>query len=120
MLNTGINNHVHFDVALITGFFLLSLFYVVDEGNVDVLFSTKDLGFSDAFIQRIRISPDQRYMAISLKSENSEEATCVIMKLDHSPVIEKVIQSVFSFGKLFINVLWIIPAFNTTFLLVYK
>ncbi|KAM9609277.1 prolyl endopeptidase-like isoform 3-T3 [Morphnus guianensis] len=68
-----------------------------DEGNVDVLFSIKDLGFSDAFIQRIRISPDQRYMAISLKSENSEEATCVIMKLDHSPVMEKVIPSVFSF-----------------------
>ncbi|XP_030354997.1 prolyl endopeptidase-like isoform X5 [Strigops habroptila] len=69
----------------------------VDEENGDILFSTEDLGFSDAFIQRIRISPNQRYMAISLKSENSEEATCVIMKLDHFPVVEKVIPSVFSF-----------------------
>ncbi|NXO51541.1 PPCEL protein, partial [Aramus guarauna] len=68
-----------------------------DEGNVDILFSTEDLGFSDAFIQRIRISPDQRYMAISLKSENSEEATCVIMKLGHFPIMEKVIPSVFNF-----------------------
>ncbi|XP_009979929.1 PREDICTED: prolyl endopeptidase-like [Tauraco erythrolophus] len=68
-----------------------------DEGNVDILFSTEDLGFSDAFIQRIRISPDQRYMAINLKSENSEEATCVIMKLGHFPVVEKVIPNVFSF-----------------------
>ncbi|XP_056213050.1 prolyl endopeptidase-like isoform X6 [Falco biarmicus] len=68
-----------------------------DEGNVDILFSTKDLGFSDAFIQRIRISPDQRYMAISLKSENSEEATCVVMKLGHFPIMEEVIPSVFSF-----------------------
>uniref|UniRef100_A0A672UM94 Prolyl endopeptidase n=1 Tax=Strigops habroptila TaxID=2489341 RepID=A0A672UM94_STRHB len=68
-----------------------------DEENGDILFSTEDLGFSDAFIQRIRISPNQRYMAISLKSENSEEATCVIMKLDHFPVVEKVIPSVFSF-----------------------
>ncbi|XP_071433395.1 prolyl endopeptidase-like isoform X3 [Pithys albifrons albifrons] len=68
-----------------------------DEGNADILFSTNDLGFSDVFIQRIRISPDQRYMAISLKSENSEEATCVIMKLGHFPVVEKVIPSVFSF-----------------------
>ncbi|XP_040984221.1 prolyl endopeptidase-like isoform X9 [Aquila chrysaetos chrysaetos] len=79
------------------GYIFLSKADDVDEGNVDVLFSTKDLGFSDAFIQRIRISPDQRYMAISFKSENSEEATCVIMKLDHSPVVEEVIPSVFSF-----------------------
>ncbi|NXU58471.1 PPCEL protein, partial [Turnix velox] len=68
-----------------------------DEGNVEILFSTEDFGFSDAFIQRIRISPDQRYMAISLKSENSEEATCIIMKLGHFPAVEKVIPSVFSF-----------------------
>ncbi|NXN23230.1 PPCEL protein, partial [Nycticryphes semicollaris] len=68
-----------------------------DEQNADILFSTEDLGFSDAFIQRIRISPDQQHMAISLKSENSEEATCVIMKLGHFPVVEKVIPSVFSF-----------------------
>ncbi|KAM9273000.1 prolyl endopeptidase-like isoform 2-T2 [Cariama cristata] len=68
-----------------------------DEGGVDILFSTEDLGFSDAFIQRIRISPDQRYMAIGLKTENSEEATCIIMKLGHFPVMEKVIASVFSF-----------------------
>lgn len=98
----------------------LFFFYVADEGNVDILFSTEDLGFSDAFIQRIRISPDQRYMAISLKSENSEEATCIIVKLGHFPVVEKVIPNVFSFGKLFINILLITPAFNTTILLVYK
>lgn len=99
---------------------LFFFFFLVDEGNADILFSAEDLGFSDAFIQRIRISPDQRHMAISLKSENSEEATCVIMKLGHFPVVEKVIPSVFSFGKLFINILWITPAFNTTFLLVCK
>lgn len=75
---------------------------------------------SDAFIRQIRISPDQRYMAISLKSENSEETTCVIMKLGQFPVVEKVIPNVFSFGKLFTNILWITPAFNTMFLLVYK
>ncbi|XP_026701481.1 prolyl endopeptidase-like isoform X7 [Athene cunicularia] len=79
------------------GCIFLSKAHDVDEGNIDILFSTEDLGFSDAFIQRIRISPDQRYMAIGLKSENSEEAICVIMKLGHFPVMEKVIPSVFSF-----------------------
>ncbi|XP_066849893.1 prolyl endopeptidase-like isoform X8 [Anser cygnoides] len=69
----------------------------VDEGKVHILFSAEDLGFYDAFIQRIRISPDQRYMATSLKSENSEEATCVVMKLGDFPVVEKVIPNVFSF-----------------------
>ncbi|NXO34963.1 PPCEL protein, partial [Locustella ochotensis] len=67
------------------------------EESAEILFSVEDLGFSDAFIQRIRISPDQRYMAISLKNENSEEATCIIMKLGNLPVVEKVIPSVFSF-----------------------
>nr|XP_047913694.1 prolyl endopeptidase-like isoform X11 [Anser cygnoides] len=69
----------------------------VDEGKVHILLSAEDLGFYDAFIQRIRISPDQRYMATSLKSENSEEATCVVMKLGDFPVVEKVIPNVFSF-----------------------
>ncbi|XP_053920224.1 prolyl endopeptidase-like isoform X2 [Cuculus canorus] len=68
-----------------------------DEGNVDILFSTEDHGFSHAFIRRIRISPNQRYMAIGLKSENSEEATCVILKLGNFPLVEKVIPNVFSF-----------------------
>ncbi|XP_032909586.1 prolyl endopeptidase-like isoform X6 [Catharus ustulatus] len=69
----------------------------VGEGNAEILFSVEDLGFSDAFIQRIRISPDQRYIAISLKSENSEEGTCIVMKLGNLAVVEKVIPSVFSF-----------------------
>ncbi|XP_068014970.1 prolyl endopeptidase-like isoform X2 [Melanerpes formicivorus] len=68
-----------------------------DQGNADILFSTEDLGFSDTVIQRIRISPDQRRVSLSVKSENSEEATCIVVKLGHCPVVEKVIPSVFSF-----------------------
>ncbi|XP_040410137.1 prolyl endopeptidase-like isoform X13 [Cygnus olor] len=79
------------------GCIFLSKADAVDEGKVHILFSVEDLGFYDAFIQRIRISPDQRYMATSLKSENSEEATCVVMKLGDFPVVEKVIPNVFSF-----------------------
>ncbi|NXC48620.1 PPCEL protein, partial [Penelope pileata] len=68
-----------------------------DKGNFHIIFSVEDSGFSDAFIQRIRISPDQRYLATSLRSENSEETTCVIMKLGDLPVVEDVIPNVFSF-----------------------
>lgn len=62
-----------------------------DKGNVHILFSTEDMGFSGAYIKRIRISPDERYLATSLQSENSEEATCVIMKLGDVPFVEEVI-----------------------------
>ncbi|NXX89730.1 PPCEL protein, partial [Centropus bengalensis] len=62
-----------------------------------ILFSTEELGFSNAFIRRIRISPGQSYMAVGLKSENSEEATCIILKLGNFPHVEKVIPNVFSF-----------------------
>ncbi|OXB77946.1 UNVERIFIED_CONTAM: hypothetical protein H355_003169 [Colinus virginianus] len=68
-----------------------------DEGNARVLFSAERMGFSGAFIKRIRISPDQRYLATSLKSDNSEEAACVIVKLGDDPVVEEVIPNVFSF-----------------------
>lgn len=102
LLNIGINKYCSFWHALIKGFFYFYFFHVVDEGNIRILFSAEDLGFDDAFVQRIRISPDQRYMATSFKSENSEEATCVVMKLGDFPVVEKVIPNVFSFGKLYL------------------
>uniref|UniRef100_A0A8C0H4N1 Prolyl endopeptidase n=2 Tax=Chelonoidis abingdonii TaxID=106734 RepID=A0A8C0H4N1_CHEAB len=68
-----------------------------DEGSVEVLLSTEDLGFHDAIIQRIRISPDQRYMATSIKSSNSEELSCIVTKFEKSPVVEYIIPNVFSF-----------------------
>uniref|UniRef100_A0A8C8S4Q9 Prolyl endopeptidase n=1 Tax=Pelusios castaneus TaxID=367368 RepID=A0A8C8S4Q9_9SAUR len=67
-----------------------------DEGSVEVLFSTEDLGFHDAVIQRIRISPGQRYMATSIKSSNSEESSCIVLDLDKL-LVEHIIPNVFSF-----------------------
>lgn len=78
------------------------------------------MGFSGAYIKRIRISPDERYLATSLQSENSEEATCVIMKLGDIPLVEEVIPNVFSFGKLFIDIPWFTPTSSTTLFSVYK
>ncbi|XP_074845730.1 prolyl endopeptidase-like isoform X2 [Carettochelys insculpta] len=69
----------------------------VEEGNVEALLSTEDLGFHNAIIQRIRISPNQRYMATSIKSSNSEESSCIVMKLEKLPIVEYIIPNVFSF-----------------------
>ncbi|XP_030413534.1 prolyl endopeptidase-like isoform X1 [Gopherus evgoodei] len=68
-----------------------------DEGSVEVLLSTEDLGFHDAIIQRIRISPDQKYMATSIKSSNSEESSCIVTKFEKLPMVEYIIPNVFSF-----------------------
>uniref|UniRef100_A0A8D0GLA9 Prolyl endopeptidase n=1 Tax=Sphenodon punctatus TaxID=8508 RepID=A0A8D0GLA9_SPHPU len=68
-----------------------------DDGRAEVLLSTEDLSFHDALVQRIRISPNQRYMATGIKSTISEESTCIVVKLDDLPVVERIIPNVFSF-----------------------
>ncbi|XP_054857992.1 prolyl endopeptidase-like isoform X2 [Eublepharis macularius] len=68
-----------------------------DEGNIEVLFNMEDLPFCDFLIQRIRISPDHRYIAVGIKSANSEDSASIIVKLSTQPVIERIIPNVFSF-----------------------
>lgn len=66
---------------------------------MEVLLRTEDLPFHDSLIQRIRISPDHRYMATGIKSANSEEFACIIVKLDTLSKVECIVPNVFSFGK---------------------
>ncbi|XP_015277491.1 PREDICTED: prolyl endopeptidase-like [Gekko japonicus] len=68
-----------------------------DEGNIEVLLRMEDLPFHGFFIQRIRISPDHRYIAAGIKSVNSEESVSLIVKLNTLPVMEHIIPNVFSF-----------------------
>lgn len=72
---------------------------ILDERNTEVLLSMEDLPFHGFFIQRIRISPDHRYIAAGVKSTKSEESVCIIVKLNTLPVMKHIIPNVFSFGK---------------------
>ncbi|XP_042313844.1 prolyl endopeptidase-like isoform X3 [Sceloporus undulatus] len=69
----------------------------VDEKNSEALLSTEALPFHDSLIHRIRISPDHKYMATGIKSANSEECACVIVKLNVLPKVECIIPNVYSF-----------------------
>uniref|UniRef100_A0A8D0DZA4 Prolyl endopeptidase n=1 Tax=Salvator merianae TaxID=96440 RepID=A0A8D0DZA4_SALMN len=68
-----------------------------DERNNEVLLSTEALPFPNFLIQSIRISPDHRYMATGIKSANSEESGCIVVKLNTLPKVECIIPDVFSF-----------------------
>ncbi|XP_025020154.1 prolyl endopeptidase-like [Python bivittatus] len=69
----------------------------VGEQNYEALLSTEALPFEDSFIQQIRISPDHGYMATGIKSANSEECACIIVKLQPLSKVECIIPHAFSF-----------------------
>ncbi|XP_048338875.1 prolyl endopeptidase-like isoform X2 [Sphaerodactylus townsendi] len=68
-----------------------------DEEKIEVLLRMEDLPFHDFLIQRIRISPDHRYLGAGIRSVNSEESASIIVKLNTLPVIECIIPNVSSF-----------------------
>ncbi|XP_051831153.1 prolyl endopeptidase-like [Antechinus flavipes] len=65
--------------------------------NCEVLLRLEELSLYNAFVERIRISPGEEYMAASIKTSDSEESTCVIVKLGKYPEVEDFIPNVFSF-----------------------
>ncbi|KAJ7341153.1 hypothetical protein JRQ81_004944 [Phrynocephalus forsythii] len=67
------------------------------EGDSEPLLSAEALPFDDSLIQRIRISPDHRYMATGIKNANSEESACIVVKLNTLSKVKCVIPNVFSF-----------------------
>lgn len=79
---------------------------IVDEENYEALLSTEALPFENSFIQQIRISPDHGYMATGIKSANSEEYACIIVKLHPISKVECVIPNAFSFGKHLVKRQW--------------
>ncbi|XP_066480700.1 prolyl endopeptidase-like isoform X2 [Tiliqua scincoides] len=69
----------------------------VDEGHMEVLLRAEELPFHDSLIQRIRISPDHKYMAAGIKRANSEECACIVVKLNALSKVECIVPNVFSF-----------------------
>ncbi|KAM4692718.1 prolyl endopeptidase-like [Discoglossus pictus] len=68
-----------------------------EEESFEILLHLEDLGFNDHQIQRIRVSPDQMFLAAGFKSSESEESTCIILKLKNKLEITHYIPNVFSF-----------------------
>ncbi|NP_001167499.1 prolyl endopeptidase-like [Xenopus laevis] len=66
------------------------------EDSLEVLLISEDLGLGDYEIQKIRVSPKQKFMAVTLKGYEREESTCVVVKLDNGPQVTHCIENVFS------------------------
>lgn len=68
----------------------------IGEDSIETLFNPEDAGLQDCIIQRIRVSPAQTYLAVTLKGLDREESTCVVVKVEGRPQIICSIPNVFS------------------------
>ncbi|CAJ0962208.1 unnamed protein product [Ranitomeya imitator] len=68
----------------------------IGEDGIETLFSPGDAWFQDYVIQRIRVSPAQTYLAVTLKGLDREESTCVVVRMEGQPQIVCSIPNVFS------------------------
>ncbi|XP_075719335.1 prolyl endopeptidase-like [Rhinoderma darwinii] len=68
----------------------------IGEDSLETLFSPEDAGLQDHVIQRIRVSPNQTFLAVTLKGLDREESTCVVVKVVERPQIVCSIPNVFS------------------------
>nr|XP_033792700.1 prolyl endopeptidase-like [Geotrypetes seraphini] len=67
------------------------------QENAELLLSPEGLCFPDSTVQRIRISPNEKYLAASFRSCTCEESTCVVVKLEKLPEVQYIVPDVFSF-----------------------
>lgn len=71
----------------------------LQKGSPELVLCLDQLQFlqsNDAQFQRIRVSPDQKYLASSVRTP-SDESTCVVVKLDPKPLVVHVLLRAFSF-----------------------
>ncbi|XP_044146096.1 prolyl endopeptidase-like isoform X2 [Bufo gargarizans] len=78
----------------------------IGEDSIETLFSPEDAGLHEYVIQRIRISPAQTYLAVTLKSLDREEATCIVVRVEGQPQVVCSIPNVFSCEWVTDNVLF--------------
>ncbi|KAM4041159.1 prolyl endopeptidase-like [Anomaloglossus baeobatrachus] len=68
----------------------------IGEDGSETVFSPGDAWFQDYVIQRVRVSPAQSYLAVTLKGLDREESTCVVVRMEGRPQIVCSIPNVFS------------------------
>ncbi|XP_073528149.1 prolyl endopeptidase-like [Phyllobates terribilis] len=68
----------------------------IGEDGIETLFSPGDAWFQDYVIQRVRVSPAQTYLAVTLKGLDREESTCVVVRVEGQPQVVCSMPNVFS------------------------
>ncbi|XP_069810765.1 prolyl endopeptidase-like isoform X2 [Dendropsophus ebraccatus] len=68
----------------------------IGDDSMEVLFTPEDAGLPDHAIQRIRVSPAQTYLAVTLKGLDREESICIVVNVKGRPQIVCDIPNVFS------------------------
>ncbi|XP_073420292.1 prolyl endopeptidase-like isoform X2 [Dendrobates tinctorius] len=68
----------------------------IGEDGIETVFSPGDAWFQDYIIQRVRVSPSQSHLAVTLKGLDREESTCVVVRVEGRPQIVCSIPNVFS------------------------
>ncbi|KAG8443629.1 hypothetical protein GDO86_008974, partial [Hymenochirus boettgeri] len=66
------------------------------EQSCEVLLSPEDVGLGEYQIQKIRVSTNQAFLAVTLKTFEIEESTCIVIKLGSVPRVTHRIQNVFT------------------------
>lgn len=73
-----------------------------DEQDVVPVLSADWAGDVDRTVQRVRLSPSESMLAATLKSNHSEAARCLIVRLEPYAIPQEpmlMLDNVFSFGK---------------------
>ncbi|XP_077341787.1 prolyl endopeptidase-like isoform X2 [Lithobates pipiens] len=69
----------------------------IGEESLEVVFSPEDAGLHDSLVQRIRVSPQQTYLAVALKNFDCEDSKCYVVNLQRTPELVHAISNIFSF-----------------------
>ncbi|MGH0147507.1 UNVERIFIED_CONTAM: hypothetical protein FKN15_010634 [Acipenser sinensis] len=79
------------------------------QGEPQVLLSLGDVAWPDpegASFQRVRLSPQEKYLAATVRSGRSEEASCAVVRLGSTPAVTHIQTAVFSFEWATDNILF--------------
>lgn len=73
-----------------------------DEQHIVPVLSADWAGDMDGTVQRVRLSPSESMLAATLKSNHSEVARCLLVRLETDAIPQEstlILDNVFSFGK---------------------